>query len=487
MAEHSDSSIGIEQHGVDTIPDQDRTGRPRDVVNILIGSNLCLGVVIFGWLPATFGLSFWESVTAQVAGTLAGCLLVAPLALVSFRTATNLSTSSGAQFGVRGRLLGSGIGLLLSLGYAALTVWTGGAAVVGPLERLFGTPGGDGAYALGYVVLAIGSVLVAIYGYKLLAKMSAFLAVIMTALMLAGVVAFAPKFSTAPVLDDGYLLGDFWTTWLLVFVAVGISGPIAFITLLGDYTRYVSPRRYSQKRVLVASTGGMIAGVLIAQLFGTFTSFAARDADDYVGGLVAAAPSWFLVLLLINGLFGTFGNAGVLLYSMGLDLDAIVPKVSRVQATTVASIVSTGLVFAGYFLWDAADAVTAFVLLMTAAGTPWAVITLIGFRRSGGVYDADALQVLNRRSRGGAYWFTHGFSIPAVVSWALGTVVGLLSVDTTIWHGPLIEVTGGIDMSPLLAGLTGGISYVLLTRGQRSASPVGEVSVPVGALNESTG
>ena len=79
-------------------------------------------------MPATFGLSFWESVTAQVAGTLLGCLLVAPLALVSFRTATNLSTSSGAQFGVRGRLLGSAIGLLLSLGYAALTVWTGGAA-----------------------------------------------------------------------------------------------------------------------------------------------------------------------------------------------------------------------------------------------------------------------------------------------------------------------------------------------------------------------
>ncbi|TNM41955.1 hypothetical protein FHP29_08265 [Nocardioides albidus] len=85
MTDHADASIAIEQHGVDTIPDQDRTGRPRDVVNIVIGSNLCLGVVIFGWLPATFGLSFWESVTAQVAGTLAGSLLVGPLAIVSLR------------------------------------------------------------------------------------------------------------------------------------------------------------------------------------------------------------------------------------------------------------------------------------------------------------------------------------------------------------------------------------------------------------------
>ena len=64
--------------------------------------------------------------------------------LISMRTNTNLSTSSGGTFGVRGRLIGSMIGLLLSLGYAALTVWTGGAAIVGPLHRLFGLPDGGG-------------------------------------------------------------------------------------------------------------------------------------------------------------------------------------------------------------------------------------------------------------------------------------------------------------------------------------------------------
>ncbi|GAB3301582.1 cytosine permease [Parasphingorhabdus pacifica] len=105
---------GIEKHGVDTIPERNRTGRPRDVIGILLGSNMCLGVVIFGWLPASFGLEFWPAVSSMVAGTLMGTLLVAPLALVSFRTGTNLSTSSGGTFGVRGRLVGSMIGLLLS-------------------------------------------------------------------------------------------------------------------------------------------------------------------------------------------------------------------------------------------------------------------------------------------------------------------------------------------------------------------------------------
>ncbi|MRT44504.1 cytosine permease, partial [Xylella fastidiosa subsp. multiplex] len=80
---------------------------PRDLVSILLGSNLCLGVIIFGWLPPSFGLDWWGSLSSIVVGTVAGTALTAPLALISLRTATNLSTSSGAQFGVRGRLVGS--------------------------------------------------------------------------------------------------------------------------------------------------------------------------------------------------------------------------------------------------------------------------------------------------------------------------------------------------------------------------------------------
>ena len=89
----------MEQRGVDTIPEEERTSGPRDLVSILLGSNLCLGVIVFGWLPPSFGLGWWASVSSIVVGTLVGTALTAPLALISLRTATNLSTSSGAQFG----------------------------------------------------------------------------------------------------------------------------------------------------------------------------------------------------------------------------------------------------------------------------------------------------------------------------------------------------------------------------------------------------
>ncbi|GAA2342127.1 cytosine permease [Saccharopolyspora halophila] len=474
---------GIEKHGVDTIPDRDRIGRPLDVVGILLGSNMCLGVVIFGWLPASFGLGFWPAVSSMVAGTLLGTVLVAPLALVSFRTGTNLSTSSGGTFGVRGRLIGSTIGLLLSLGYAALTVWTGGAAIVGPLHRMFGLPDGAASYSAAYAGLAVLAVLIAIFGYRLLTAMSKWVAAGTLVLMLLGIIGYSGKFSTAPVID-GYAMGDFWTTWALSTVAAGLSGPMAFITLLGDYSRYVSPRRYSSGKVFAASAAGMVLGLLVPQLFGTFTAFASGAAEDYVGPLVAAAPVWFLIPLLLNGVFGTIGNAGALIYSMGLDLDAIVPPLSRVKATVLTSAVSTALVFLGYFVWDAQDAVTAFVLLLTAIGTPWAVITLIGFHGCRGVYDPDALQVYNRRSRGGIYWFTAGWNLRAVVAWAIGSTVGLLAVDTALFRGPLIEWTYGIDLSFVLAAATTAAAYLLLTIGSPQPVPeAAETEAPARAMS----
>ncbi|MFB7291968.1 cytosine permease [Actinacidiphila glaucinigra] len=473
----------IEQRGVDTVPDEERTSRPRDLVSILLGSNLALGVIVFGWLPVSFGLGWWASFTSLLVGTVVGTVLVAPLALVSLRTATNLSTSSGAHFGVRGRLLGSVIGLLLSLGYTALTLWVGGDAVVGCLDRLVGLPAGGWSYAVVYALLAACTATSAVFGYRMLLRLSRALSIGLTVLLVIGVVAYAGDFTTAVPAGTEYLLGGFWPTWLLATVSAGLSGPIAFITLLGDYTRYISPRRFSQPRVFRATCAGLVAGLLVPQLFGTFTALAVGAGEDYAGPLVAAAPAWYLVLLLVNASAGSVGNAGLMLYSMGLDLDAILPRATRTQATYVVAAVSTLLVYLGHFAWAAQDAMTSFVLLLTAVGTPWAVITLIGFARVRGRYDADALQVYNRRGRGGLYWYRGGWNVRAAVAWAAGSGIGLLSVDTPAYSGPLLPVTGGIDLSFLISGAVTAAVYLALDAGRPHPVPPARsperIAVPV--------
>ncbi|MEV6174710.1 cytosine permease [Streptomyces sp. NPDC051954] len=471
----------MEQRGVDTVPDEERTSSPRDLVSILLGSNLCLGVIVFGWLPPSFGLGWWASVSSIVAGTVLGTLFTAPLALVSLRTGTNLSTSSGAQFGVRGRLVGSVVGLLLALGYTALTVWIGGDVTVGVLGRLFGLPASGLSYGAVYGLLAAATVAGAVYGYRVLLAMSRVLAIGMTALLALGVLAYAPHFTTGALPETGgYLLGGFWPTWLLATVAAGLSGPVAFITLLGDYTRYISPARHTSRRVLHATWLGLMAGLLIPQLFGTFTAYAARAALDYAGPLVDASPAWYLVPLLLAASAGSVGNAGLMLYSMGLDLDAILPRTSRARATCAMAVVATVCVFVGHYAWDAQSAMTSFVLLLTAIGTPWAVITLIGYVRCGGTYDPESLQVFNRRARGGIYWYRSGWNVPATVSWAAGALAGLLALSLPSYEGPLLALTGGVDCSFLLSGLVGGAAYVLSAPGSVSMETEADSTAPAG-------
>ncbi|MEV4615860.1 cytosine permease [Kitasatospora sp. NPDC049258] len=182
---------------------------------------------------------------------------------------------------------------------------------------------------------------------------------------------------------------------------------------------------------------------------------------------MAAAPVRFLAPLLLNGLLGSAGNTGLMLYSMGLDLDAILPRATRRQATYVVAGLGAVLVLLGHFVWNAQSAVASFVLVLTAIGAPWAVITLIGHLRCRGDYDRPSLQVYNRGTRGGVYWYRAGWNITATVAWAAGGVVGLCDVDTPVHRGLLLPLTGGVDISFLLSGAVAGLLYVLLSRRRR--------------------
>jgi len=461
---HTDSHV--EAHGVGRIPERDRTASPRDVVTILLGSNLAFSVVVFGWLPIAFGLGFWASMTAVLVGTAIGTVMVAPLGLLGHRSGTNNSVTSGAFFGVLGRLVGSMVGLLLCLGYSALTIWTGGEAMVTAAGRVSGRPMGDGAYAVGYGLLAILVTVAATYGFHLLVKLNAWVLPVVGASLALGLLAYAGSmdFGYAGT-PDAYLLGSFWPTWVLAMVASGIAGPLSYVTLLGDWTRYVS-NDWHPRRVLRACAFGLFLGLLLPTVFGIATAVATSGtgARSYVAGLVAAAPMWYLPLLVIAAVAGSVSQAGINLYSMGLDLDAILPKLTRTQSTAVVALMSTVLVYLGQFVWDAEAAVTTFVLVLTSLVVPWGTVTLIGYFRVRGHLDPDALQVFNQGKRGGPYWYRRGWNPTATVAWLVGSVAGVLANSTDSFAGPIATWAGGVDLSVATSAVAAAVVYLALER-----------------------
>lgn len=451
----------VEHLGVDTIPEAQRTSSPLDLVAILWGGNMALSVGVFGWLVVLYGLGWWASVTAIVAGTLVGSLVVTPLALLGHRSGTNNSVTSGAFFGVRGRLVASVIGLLLCLGYVAITIWSGGEALVATADRMFATGRSTAGLVVAYLVLAAAIGVVAVFGYHWLLRVNKVIVALVGTAIVLSLVAVAPSFDPGyPGTPDAYALGTFWPTWLLAALTAGVAGPLSYVTQIGDWTRYVSPRRHDPRRLCAALFVGLLGGLLIPTLWGAALSTVWFDENSFVAGIVAGAPGWLVLPLVVAALVGSLGQGGMNLYSMGLDLDAILPRLTRVQATFAVTALATVLVFVGKLAGDAEAAVTTFVVVLTSLATPWAVVSLIGYRRVAGRFDASDLQVFNRRQTGGRYWYRSGWNPAALLAWAVGSAVGVASNATGSFTGPIANALGGVDASFLTAAVAAAVVYV---------------------------
>jgi purine-cytosine permease-like protein len=179
-----------------------------------------------------------------------------------------------------------------------------------------------------------------------------------------------------------------------------------------------------------------------------------------VVGVVDVSPTWYVVPIVLIGLVGGFGQGSLALYGTGLDTSSLIPRLSRVNATLVVSVVGIGLVFLGALVWDALSLVSAFTVLLTVITAPWLVINVMGHLALRGRYVPEDLQVFNVGMTGGAYWFTGGWNFYALVAWIPSVVLGLLFANTPpLVVGPWAGAAGGIDLSFLSAALVALVIY----------------------------
>jgi purine-cytosine permease-like protein len=180
-----------------------------------------------------------------------------------------------------------------------------------------------------------------------------------------------------------------------------------------------------------------------------------------VAGLVAAAPAWYVLPLLVIGLAGGVGQGVLNLYASGLDLAALAPRLRRVHTTLITSLAAIILLYLGTFALDAVDSITAMTLVLNGLAVPWVVVNLLGFlvaRRKR--YDPHDLQAFNEGRRGGRYWFTGGWNFRALAAWAAGSIAGLATVATDLYTGPLANVANGVDVSLAASALVAAAVYL---------------------------
>lgn len=457
----ADGRGGLEVRGIEFIPSDERHSTPQNLAWVWGGAQMTFGIIILGWLPITVGLSWWGSFTSITLGLIVGAILFGMFSRFGPHTGTNSAVSSGAHFGIRGRFIASILAVFIAVGYAALNVWVTGDMLAAGLDHLFGAGFTDGSRAIWYAVIAVAMIVVALYGHNLVVTMQKIVTPLMMIALVIIVATTAGGFDPSFGEGSAFAFGGFWPTWFFSFF-VAAQLPISYTPFANQFSRYISAEKYSDRQVLWLSSIGMFVGCWVTLIFGAYiATFFGPDVASFGDGVVRVVPAWFVIPLLIVSLLGSFGQGSLALYGSGLDASSLVPRLRRIPATIILSVIALGLVFLGAFVWDAVTAVSYFVVILAVMVAPLMAICLIGFARWHGRYWPADLQVVDAGIHGGAYWYTAGFDFRAIVSYAIGVVGGLLFVATGIYTGPLAVLVGGADISIAVAGFVTIIVYPL--------------------------
>jgi purine-cytosine permease-like protein len=457
----------VEIYGVESIPAKDRTSTPMDLFRIAFGGANSFATVLLGAFPIFFGLSLKQGLLATLLGVVLGSAILAPMAVFGPINGTNNAVSSGAHFGVVGRVLGSYLSLLTAIAFYSIAVWTAGDAIVGGAVQLFGFSDTKFFRGVAYGVMALLVLIVCIYGYQFMLWINKVAITGASIILVLGFVAFSGQvnWSFAGAFPSSSTTG-FWPAFLGSAFIV-LSNPISFGAFLGDWTRYI-PRDAGGAKVIRAAFLSQIAS-LLPFLFGLVTtSIVAEKAPDafknfdYVGGLLATTPKWFLLPILLLAIIGGMSTGSTSLYGTGLDFSSVFPRLSRVQATILIGIISIILIFIGRFGYNLVTSVTTFVTLIIVCTTPWMIMMMIGYLHRRGHYLPDDLQVFNRGQKGGAYWFNNGYNFQAIFIWLFSAALSLSFVNLPGQYvGMLGNNFNGLDISLFVAVVVPAVLYGL--------------------------
>jgi purine-cytosine permease-like protein len=456
-----DSAGKVETRGVDYIPEVERHGRVSDIAWAFCPSQFGLVVAVLGAFPIEFGLSWWSTIGVILLGTAIGSSIIGFQSISGPKSGTTQSVTSGAFFGVNGRLVGVSLALITNVLFLIIIAWTSGQAFEAGFHRLVGTPTGDGSLVVSMVIVVAAMVALGYYGHATLIASYKIVAVINTILQIAIFAVFASHFTD---LHGGhYLLGSFWPTWALSLTVIA-SVPISYGTWPNDYGRYM-PADTSPIKLGAMAFGGMFVGCVFVFVLGAFLATTLPSVStQFVPGVFALAPSVFLPFLLLYAFTGNVMNGSPGVYNAGLDLHAILYFLKRSSVVMIIGAVALIGSYVTVITLNAVDTISALLTVNTVLLTAWMMVNIVGFLMRRNSYYVEDLHAFAISGFRGCYWFSGGVNFRALIAWGAGSALGLMFSTTALFSGPLSASVSGVDISWPVAGVTAGLIYVVLVK-----------------------
>ncbi|WP_040167179.1 purine-cytosine permease family protein [Microbacterium gorillae] len=440
----------IEHNGIDIVPEEERTARPRDLFWPWFAANVSVFGMSYGSYLLGFGISLWQATIVAILGIVISFFLCGLVAIAGKRGSAPTMVLSRAAFGVQGQKLPGIISWITSIGWETILAITAVLATGTVFRQLGWFAGGDVAVnVVATIVVAALIVGAAVLGYHTIMKLQSVLTWVtglMTILFLVLTFGYIDwnVIGTQPSGNLGQMIGA------LVFTLTGFG--LGWINIAADWTRY-QKRTVSDAKIVGWNTfGGSIApiflvffGLLLAASNKTVTiggqSMGLNEAigNDPIGALSSILPTWLLFPFLIVAILTQVSGAVLGIYSSGLTLLSLGIKIPRPAAAAIDGVILTiGTILVVFF---AQNFIGPFQTFLTTLGVPlaaWAGILIADILRRRKPYDTEALFDSNGRY-GAVDWISVGtFVVAIIIGW------GFVLSDLFTWQGYFMGLVGGV-------------------------------------------
>ncbi|MHB8189476.1 MAG: purine-cytosine permease family protein [Ferrimicrobium sp.] len=439
--------LGVEQRGIDYIPESERWARPRDLFWMWAGAIFNIEYVVYGALAMSFGLSFIQAVAIILVGNLSFFLL-GLTSLQGPEAGTTTFIINRAPYGPNGSKLLSFFNWLTQVGFE-----TEGLALIVLAAIALAQKGGIDASTGLKIVFIVGAgalqLVLPLFGHGVILKTLRILSIpfLILFVLMAGLT--VTKINLHSVAH-----GASWQTMFAVLAIVISGSGLGWTENGNDFSRYL-PRSASKSRTVGwVFLGTAIPSILLMTLGAAIFTFV-PNATNPISGLPHAFSAWFLVPYLVVAIVQLFAINSLDLYSSGVTLQALGLRFTRLQAVVFDTIICTILTAYATFSNQFNTLLGDFVLFIIVWVAPWTAIYLIDWLLRKRRYDPTALH----EARGGLYWGRGGVHWPAIVAQLLGMFASLMAINTTIFVGPISSATGGADFSVFTGFIVAGAVY----------------------------
>ncbi|MFE3943277.1 purine-cytosine permease family protein [Streptomyces sp. NPDC059118] len=429
----------METRGLEPVPDNERTGRVRTLFPTWVGANLTVLLLTVGaGLVVLDGLNLWQVLVVAVLASVIGFGLVGLVSIAGRRGGAPGMALSRAVFGQRGNLLPGALTWVARWGWETVNAVTGTYAVLAVLGLLFGVTGSHGLTLATLLVFVGCSWLVSGLGIGALRVCCTWSAYLFSGVSVLVLIHLAGATDWREAL--GRPAGP--TGMVIAGVGTLAAGGISWAPSGPDFARYL-PRTASGRAMVAATVGGAGIAYLPMVLMGAVMAVAepglavTRDPVAFIGPLL---PGWLSVPYLLLIVVGMVLINAMSMYSAGFTAQTLGFTVSRVWAVGMNAAISL-LLGASLMLTAAGflDTFVSFLNLLAVTFSAWIGVFAVDLLR-GRAYDPVALLDTTPTS---AYWYTGGFSVPAVTAWAGGLAAGLLLTSVRWFSGPLATTWPG--------------------------------------------